>query len=165
MLDCTVDLTLPHRHHGPMANVRHFHDNPSGSRAVRGGQCLFVYGTLRRRAAHPMARFLEKHAAYAGEATWPGRLFRLAGYPGARPGGAGRDRIIGDVYRLGGRVAWLLARLDAYEGNEFIRRRTVITDADGRRRKAWIYVMRQAQAGWPRIASGDFLARSDRGWV
>ena len=44
--------------------------------------CLFVYGTLRKAASHPLHRTLAREARYAGTATFQGRLDDLGRYPG-----------------------------------------------------------------------------------
>jgi len=43
---------------------------------------LFVYGTLMRGCAHPMARLLSANADFIGEATCRGRLYLVKHYPG-----------------------------------------------------------------------------------
>ena len=80
-----------------------------------GVRHLFVYGTLRRGSAVPLARELAARAAYCGAATVCGRLYSLGPYPGILLGGGVADRVAGDVYELPMEPD-LLARLDAYEG-------------------------------------------------
>ncbi|MFO1188075.1 MAG: gamma-glutamylcyclotransferase family protein [Alphaproteobacteria bacterium] len=127
---------------------------------VRAGQRIFVYGTLRPAANHPMAGALARHVVYCGPAEWRGRLYRLGEYPGAVAGGVARDRVIGDLLRLTGSAGWIMARLDAYEGAGFKRRRTIVTAGNGRCQRAWIYLWRVDRGGRARIPGGDFLARS-----
>lgn len=47
----------------------------------RARECLFVQGTLKRGCANPWSRRLWPQAAFAGEATLPGRLYALGLYP------------------------------------------------------------------------------------
>ena len=43
---------------------------------------VFVYGTLMRGVAHPMAELLSRSADFLGEARCQGRLYMIAHYPG-----------------------------------------------------------------------------------
>ncbi len=58
---------------------------------------LFVYGTLRSGADQ---HDLLDGATAIGEATWPGRLYGVAHYPGAVPSSDPRDSVRGEVYAL-----------------------------------------------------------------
>lgn len=108
-----------------------------------------------------MARFLQRHATCLGRGVWRGRIYRLGLYPGALAGGTPHDRVIGDLYRLPPGARWLMTRLDDYEGAAFVRRRTRVVAATGRRVAAWIYVLRQGRRRGSPIAGGDWVA--DRG--
>ena len=46
-----------------------------------GCRLLFVYGTLRRDNAHPMARDLESVSRFLGKATMAGRLYDFGWHP------------------------------------------------------------------------------------
>lgn len=86
---------------------------------------IFVYGTLRKGAGHPMNRALEAQATYAGPGRFPGKLYDLGSYPAAVPcHGVPRHEggmVIGDLYCLH-RPERILPLLDRYEG---------CTDMDG----------------------------------
>lgn len=123
---------------------------------------LFVYGTLRRSAAHPMHALLRETASPLGDARVRGVLHRVAHYPGlVLDGGAGWVR--GELYAL--RDPDVLVRLDAYEGagphdpepREYRRIRTVVQHDEGHDVDAWLYEYGWPTAGLPIIASGDFL--------
>ena len=75
---------------------------------------LFVYGTLRRGAAHPMHRWLES-AEYLGTGRFRGRLYDVGSYPAAVASDDPADAVLGEVYRLREPAA-ILAELDRYEG-------------------------------------------------
>ena len=60
---------------------------------------LFVYGTLLSSMDHPMARRLEREAELVGAATFTGRLYRVAWYPGLVDGDSG-DIVHGELHRL-----------------------------------------------------------------
>ena len=62
---------------------------------------LFVYGTLRRRSRHPMARRLAELAQFVGPAKIAGRLYDLGRYPGLQEVQSPDDWVQGDVYDLG----------------------------------------------------------------
>lgn len=126
---------------------------------------LFVYGTLRRDARHPMHEVLARHAVLAGEASVPGRLHDLGAHPGAVPSADG-SRVRGELYALR-ESAPVLAALDAYEGyvpesveqRLFVRAVVEATPEDGDAVPAWIYWYASAIPPGSLIASGDWLAR------
>ena len=127
---------------------------------------LFVYGTLRRSAAHPMHALLCETASPLGDAQVRGVLYRVAAYPGlVLDAGAGWVR--GELYRL--REPGVLERLDVYEGvgpqdpepHEYRRIRAVVQCLDGEEHEAWVYEYGGDTAGLAIIASGDFM-RPDR---
>lgn len=123
---------------------------------------LFVYGTLRRSAAHPMHALLRESASLLGDARVRGVLHRVAAYPGLVLDPAA-GWVHGELYRV--RALDVLARLDEYEGagpldpepHEYRRIRTVVQQTDGQEHEAWVYVYAWPTAGFPIIASGDFL--------
>lgn len=130
---------------------------------------LFVYGTLRRAAGHPMARLLAVHGEFAGAARYAGRLFDLGPYPAAVPAADAGRGVVGDLYRLSA-PRNLLRLLDRYEGctdsrdpaNAYRRERVPVTGPDGTPREAWIYLYNRPTHGLPLIASGDYLRRQHR---
>src|SRR5215510_11918551 len=81
-------------------------------------QFLFVYGTLKRRSRHPMARRLARSARHVGQAKIAGRLYNLGRFPGLKPPRSGEDWVEGDVYDLGDNAASTLTEMDAYENAE-----------------------------------------------
>lgn len=126
--------------------------------------CLFVYGTLRRGARAPMARWLNLRAAWIGRGSMPGRLKRIGGYPGLMPPGGKGQRIYGDLFRLPRNHDALLRRLDAYEEcgrgfpqpHEYRRVLTTVRRAGGEIR-AWTYIYQWNSHRRPLVRSGDFL--------
>ncbi len=125
---------------------------------------LFVYGTLRRGGARPLARWFPGRVAWVGEGTVRGALLDLGGYPGWIEDGAGRVR--GEVYRLLAPGA-VPAALDAYEGcapdspppHEYERVQRPVRLRDGRSVRAWVYRYIGPRRGRRRITGGDWLAR------
>jgi len=128
------------------------------------GECdlLFVYGTLRRDSAHPMARYLERVARYLGDATVAGRLYDLGRYPGLVGGGPG-ERVRGHQFAMDDPAA-VLARLDEYEGcplgepgpSFFERGLTEALTADGQTRTAWVYTYQGPLTTAKWIESGEY---------
>ena len=119
---------------------------------------IFVYGTLRAKSAHPMAKRLRRQARLIGHGYAPGRLYDLGWYPAAVFDENEVCTILGDVFAVksGGH---LLSELDAYEaGNpNYTRCALNVRLHDGRNVTAWAYGMHAA----PRarlIPSGDFLS-------
>ena len=123
------------------------------SRLTRRDSLLFVYGTLRPFVEIAMAKWLRNSASHLGTATTPGRLYDLGAYPGMRTARGGRERVVGDVYRV--TDARVFRVLDRYEAR-FVRERCVVSLERGGRRVAWAYRFRYRVASAARIASGDY---------
>jgi gamma-glutamylcyclotransferase (GGCT)/AIG2-like uncharacterized protein YtfP len=102
---------------------------------------------MRGYALHPV---LARGATFIGPAHARGRLVDLGRYPGLLDG---RGRVHGELYRLDD--AELLPTLDREEGYNFERCQAVVTCADGRRARAWLYRYRGPGRGVP-IPDGDF---------
>lgn len=125
---------------------------------------LFVYGTLRRGFAHPMARMLALKAHYAGPGRAPGRLYWLGRYPGLFFSRRLDEWVRGDVYDLK-RARCLLKQLDRYEGigigrggrAEYERVIAPIQMDDGTLTNAWLYHCVLPVYRFRRIVSGDFF--------
>ncbi|MGO4711489.1 gamma-glutamylcyclotransferase family protein [Bradyrhizobium sp. 2TAF24] len=125
---------------------------------------LFVYGTLMRRARHPMAALLAAHADFVDEGQYAGRLYRVAHYPGVVPSERPGEVVFGDIYRLR-HPERLLRRLDVYEQAAFQSRRPVqyvralqpVTLRDGATLDAFVYLYNRPVAGLTRIRRGRFL--------
>ena len=130
-------------------------------------ECLFVYGTLRRGAGHPMAELLADHGDFIGAACCQGRLFHIDYYPGLVPSEDPSHQVKGDVYALRD-PAGLLPRLDEYEEcgpgfpepAEYVREWRTVVLMDGRVLSAWVYIYNRDTEILPEIASGDFLAHA-----
>ncbi len=126
---------------------------------------LFVYGTLRRSAAHPMHRLLLP-AAFVGPGRFQGKLYDLGRYPAAVASADPADTVHGEVYLLHAPAA-TLAALDRYEGcspdepapHEYVRAAAAIRlDTDSRLVAAQIYLYNRPTAHLTRIEPGDYLA-------
>ena len=125
---------------------------------------LFVYGTLMRGYAHPMAKLLSANADFLGEASCAGRLYMVKHYPGLVLSDEASDLVFGELYRLRAPED-LLREFDMYEacGEGFAeptqyRRKTVsLTMADGSGVRAWTYVYNWPVTDLTRIESGRFL--------
>jgi gamma-glutamylcyclotransferase (GGCT)/AIG2-like uncharacterized protein YtfP len=120
---------------------------------------LFVYGSLRSDAPHdrPSAAkafaMLGAGASREGRASVSGSLYAPAWYPALVPGPSGR--VAGEIWRIAD--SGLLARLDAYEGEAYVREPLLALMRDGPTVTAWAYRYRASLAGVPKIASGDYL--------
>ena len=125
---------------------------------------LFVYGTLMRGYAHPMARLLSANADFLGEASCRGRLYKVKHYPGLVLSDEVADRAFGELYRLRA-IEELLREFDMYEAcgegfpepTQFVRRMLPVTQADGTESEAWTYIYNWPVTGLPHIESGRFL--------
>ena len=131
------------------------------------GEYLFVYGTLRHGAVHPLAERLRREAEYLGPGTANGRLFLLDGYPGMVGSEQTAELVYGDLYHLSTDPV-LLQQLDAYEEcapeaperSEFLRRPTRITTERGGLYTAWAYFYNRSTDQLLQIKSGDFFRES-----
>jgi len=120
---------------------------------------LFVYGTLRRAAGHPMHRSLCAVASFVGDARVRGRLYQIAWYPGLVLDDAA-GWVVGELYRL--RSTEGLVHLDAYEGDEYRRIERSVGLSAGGEHRAWLYEFRRPIETYALIPSGDFLCPRDR---
>ena len=127
---------------------------------------LFVYGTLMRGYAHPMARLLSANADFLGEARCRGRLYLVKHYPGLVLSDDPAELVHGELYRL--RAAeGLLVEFDMYEAcgegfpepTQYVRKMFSVTLADGTVSEAWTYIYNWPVDRLTRIASGRFLPK------
>jgi len=119
---------------------------------------LFVYGTLRRSQANPFAADLHAHSTHLGAARLRGRLYALGWFPGAVASDDPADVVHGDVFALHPAHAdTVLARLDAYEGPAFERRKVEARLETGAAVRCWIYLYTGELDDAERIAGGDWL--------
>ncbi len=120
-------------------------------------QYLFVYGLLRSDVGGPRQARLAQTARLIGQATWQGRLYRVAEFPGAVASDDEGEQVVGELYELGAGAEALLAELDAYEEvpEDYVRVRSAVACA-GRGFEAWVYVWNRPTDGLGRIESGDF---------
>lgn len=116
-----------------------------------GNDIIFVYGTLRPGGSnhHRLAG-----AIPLGAGSVLGKLYRVDWYPGVLLGDAG-DEVHGEVFAVD--VA-TLAALDAFEGAEYRRVRTLVRRNDGAPPiEAWIWEYLIHVAGLEEIRGGDWL--------
>ena len=100
---------------------------------------------------YPLHRVLARGATFLAAARAAGRLLDLGRYPGLV---AGAGAVQGEVYRLDD--PQLLPVLDREEGYNFVRRRALVTLADGRRARAWIYHYRGPRERAVPVPHGDY---------
>ena len=115
-------------------------------------ELLFVYGTLMKKAGHPMHKTLARYATYLGEATAKGVLYDLGAYPAMREG---EGSVRGELYRVED-AARLFKALDRYEGYEYARKKVVVTTPEGGK-EAWAYLYKKPLPPTRRIRSGAYL--------
>lgn len=119
------------------------------------GERVFVYGTLRRGASNHRRL---AGAAWVGDGTVRGRLYRIDWYPGlVLDDAAGEVR--GEVHEVD---AATLAALDAYEGSEYRRVRVAVvggvaSGGPGTVLEAWAWEWIGPIDEARRIRSGDWL--------
>jgi gamma-glutamylcyclotransferase (GGCT)/AIG2-like uncharacterized protein YtfP len=122
---------------------------------------LFVYGTLRRRSGHPMAKYLAQRARFVSVATVVGLLYDLGRFPGMVEAPLTPSHVVGDVYQLGA-TEETLAELDRYENIEsplpsyFERGLAEAVLSDGRKMQVMVYWYRGAVDEKLRVTSGNY---------
>jgi len=124
---------------------------------------LFVYGTLRSDAGHPMHGALTARATLVGVAFAPGELYALREFVALVAREDARTTVKGEIYEIrSDAIDPLLATLDDYEGlsdpaNDEYRRQVIAARlADGTTLRAWSYVLNRSAIGLRRIPSGDY---------
>ena len=100
---------------------------------------------------YALHRVLASASTFLGEGAVRGRLLDLGRYPGLV---AGDGRVRGEIYQLDDPE--LLPVLDRKEGYNFGRRRAIVTLANGRRARAWIYRYRGPRNRAVPIPDGDY---------
>jgi gamma-glutamylcyclotransferase (GGCT)/AIG2-like uncharacterized protein YtfP len=126
---------------------------------------LFVYGTLRQNANHPMHQLLVQHSCFVAMAHYQARLCQVDYYPGAVPSNNAADQVVGELYQLI-QPEHLLSALDNYEEcgpgfgqpQEYRREQQSVIAENGDSVIAWVYVYNRSTKGLRLIQSGDFLA-------
>jgi len=129
---------------------------------------IFVYGTLRKEAAHAMHDVIVRHGDYFSHGSMQGKLFELGGYPGVIESVDPVDAVQGELYRINDHDQLLLA-LDEYEQcsdrfpppHEYLRKKLSISLPNGGTILAWVYVYNREVAGLEQIESGDYVAFLD----
>ncbi len=119
---------------------------------------LFVYGTLMRH--EPAFRYLAAVSQRSARASLPGALLYSTGRYPIAVDGAGV--VHGEVHWIAPlAVARLLAQLDRYEGDEYVRVQRQVILATGAAVTAWVYLGEPADAvAHVPIPSGDWRERS-----
>lgn len=126
---------------------------------------LFVYGTLRRGHANPMAEFLANSAEFIGDGQFQGRMYQISYYPGVVASDDPNDCVYGEIYRLYDPQT-VITVLDDYEEcsaqhiqpAEYKRDITHILAMDGNLfEQVWIYLYQWPVEDKLKIASGHFI--------
>jgi gamma-glutamylcyclotransferase (GGCT)/AIG2-like uncharacterized protein YtfP len=125
---------------------------------------LFVYGTLRKHGGSDFHFLLSKHSEYAGLATFQGKLFNIAYYPGVIESTNPNDQVLGELYKLN-QPEHLLSTLDDYEEcsfnhpipHEYVREQKAILSQHLGLIKSWIYLYNYDPSTLEHIRTGDYL--------
>ncbi len=130
---------------------------------------LFVYGTLRQNANHPMHQQLVAHAKFVAMAQYQASLYQLSYYPAAVPSSNTADQVVGELYQLV-QPELILPVLDEYEEcgegfaepQEYRRELQQVTLDSGESVSAWVYIYNRDTSALQQIQSGDFLADNNK---
>jgi pyruvate carboxylase len=126
---------------------------------------LFVYGTLRRDCGNDLHRLIARNSDYIGMATYQGKMYQVADYPGIVASESVSDVVVGELYLLSNTIK-LLNVLDEYEefdpANEakslFVRKEVTV-DMKGESFTSYAYVYNRPVDEKTFISSGDYLKR------
>ena len=127
-------------------------------------QFLFVYGTLRQNAKHPMHQQLAMYARFVAMARLQACLYQVSYYPGAVPSSDAANQVVGELYQLV-QPEQLLPLLDNYEEcgpgfaepQEYRREPQQVMLENGISVSAWVYIYNRNIVELRLIKSGDFL--------
>jgi gamma-glutamylcyclotransferase (GGCT)/AIG2-like uncharacterized protein YtfP len=118
---------------------------------------LFVYGSLRAGEPGPMAALLHGHARHLGAGTIRAALYAVSWYSIAAPSDETGAVVHGDLFELDqGAADEVLARLDEYEGADFVRTEVAVKLGDETSTPAEAYLCAASVAGLRRIEHGDW---------
>ncbi len=135
----------------------------------RRNEKLFVYGTLRQgHALHPHLAKME--AQFVGRGWIGGALYSLGEYPGAIYSASARQKVEGEIYDLPRPIQQLrlLDQVEEFdpvrpERSLYLRKRVTVRLEDGRRIRAWAYVLPKRPSNGRKISSGVYAkARHSR---
>jgi pyruvate carboxylase len=126
---------------------------------------LFVYGTLRRDCGNDLHRLIARNSDYIGMATYQGKMYQVADYPGIVASESSADQVVGELYLLSNTIK-LLNVLDEYEefdpANEakslFVRKEVTV-NMKGEAFTSYAYVYNRPVEAQSFISSGDYLKR------
>ncbi|HSG51383.1 MAG TPA: gamma-glutamylcyclotransferase family protein [Rheinheimera sp.] len=129
---------------------------------------LFVYGTLRRCANHPMHQLLEQTSRFIGMAHFQGKLYQVTHYPAVVASANPDEQVLGEVYQLL-QPEQTLPQLDKYEEcgadfpepQEYRRELQPVRLENGDSLTAWVYLYNRDTRMLTPIPSGDFLSQSN----
>lgn len=110
--------------------------------ARAGEVLLFAYGSLQRSQAAAKQLGILKRCDGLGQACIAGQLIQRDGFPVLIAAESTQQRVPGELLRL--RDKPLLAELDAYEGENYLRQRANIGFADGSILETWVYMAASA---------------------
>ena len=127
-------------------------------RPERKGDCLFVYGTLRKALNHPRRELLRSQAEFVGSGSFQGKLYDLGNFPGTVPSEEPSDQVRGEIYALHD-ADRIFRALDEYEGDAFRREKVAVRSEDGSKLRCWIYLYHRPVSQARIIPSGDFVNR------
>jgi gamma-glutamylcyclotransferase (GGCT)/AIG2-like uncharacterized protein YtfP len=121
---------------------------------------IFVYGTLRRSSATPMAKVLARYSRYISAATMQGVLYEVGGYLGVVESTDVNDEVSGELHQILDSDS-LLPLLDDYEEcstdfpepHEYLRKALPIRLITGESVLAWVYVYNWQVSVQQRICS------------
>lgn len=99
---------------------------------------LFAYGTLQPGLAPKEVAPLVEKLRFVGEGFVAGRLYDLGRYPGAVFDPRSERRIYGAIFELA-EDEEILRKLDAYEGDEYVRFKQVVALIAGGVCTCWAY--------------------------
>ena len=129
---------------------------------------LFVYGTLRQSANHPMHQRLMQKGRFIGMAHFQGKLYQVTHYPAVVASANPDEQVLGEVYQLL-QPEQTLPQLDKYEEcgadfpepQEYRRELQPVRLENGDSLTAWVYLYNRDTRMLTPIQTGDFLSQGN----
>ncbi len=129
---------------------------------------MFVYGTLRKDGASPMAHIIDEYCDLIGEGYIHGCLYDLGRYPGVIVGNGHTGKVFGQLFKLKDEQK-VLTEFDYYEEcsddfpkpHLYIREVVDVFQRASEPQKAWVYIYNRDVSKATEIPEGDYLKYLD----
>jgi gamma-glutamylcyclotransferase (GGCT)/AIG2-like uncharacterized protein YtfP len=132
---------------------------------INSDQLLFVYGTLRKKTATTIYKYLKENSKYIGSCYTNGNLYEVEGYPAFKKSNNINDKVYGELYHINKNSETILHKLDEYEEcsdnfakpHEYIREKIKLYGKAAEIYYGWAYIYNFPVKNLCLIKSGDYI--------